>query len=286
VREVAVERRHFIAKHNELISLGKYEFEDLPCLCCNAKDEEVLYLNDRYGIFQRTVMCKSCGFVYGNPRMSPSTLVDFYGSDLFREIYHTVSDYNNKWRKAGAYEVSGFFPDSTYDPFSFIAFIEKFAAPYNSVFEVGAAGGANLQVFKKMGKKTAGFDLSPQMVDFAQSKGLDVTLGTIEEIEGTWDIYVIQHVLEHVYDPVNFLQTLYKKQAKQIYIGVPGIIDLFPSVQSAHNFYFSISTLREICRKAGFVEVKIDYYKSNNYIVGLFKRSEKIAQSTHASSAE
>jgi hypothetical protein len=279
-------KKLLVEKLNGSIDSGKFVLDNYECVCCGSSLTNKLFSNDRYGVKQETVMCRECGLIYGNPRMNQKTLDLFYSSDIFRDIYHPVSNYERKWSMAENFELSQFDIDAPYDAFGFINFIEEEVDEYNGVFEIGAAGGANLRAFEKIGKKVAGFDLSPKMVKFATDKGLNVKLGDIKSVCGSWDIYIIQHVLEHIFNPVEFLKELHNKKANKLYIGVPGLIDLFPSVQSAHNYYFSPETLTEICRKSGYKLKNIKYYKSNNYIVSIFERSENEIKSTLVKSDE
>ena len=54
---------------------------NIKCEVCTAEDFEVLFNEDRYGIKQRTVFCKKCGFVYSNPRMEKNSLKIFVTGD-------------------------------------------------------------------------------------------------------------------------------------------------------------------------------------------------------------
>ena len=105
------------------------------------------------------------------------------------------------------------------------------------------SGGANLIPFSALGKKVSGIELSPEMVRYANKHKLNVKEGTINEIEKGFDLYIIQHVLEHVFDLSEFLKKLREKKVKRVFVGVPGFYSMVPSIQIAHNFYFSPNTL-------------------------------------------
>ena len=258
---------------NERIASGWLQFESLPCACCYGNAPRPVFVTDRYRVTLTTAICDMCGFLYQEPRMTKTALDWFYGSDIFRRLYHPNQKYEGKYLAACSRVPSRFDPHASYDAFGFLDYLQSLGIVFNSVFEVGAAGGANLVPAKRAGKDVAGVDLSPGMVDFAQEHGVEVRLGDVTNVPGGWDIYLIQHVLEHLYDPVGFLKHLHKVGAERLYIGVPGIITLMPSVQLAHNFYFSPGSLTEICRLAGYEPVDIDYYRENNYIVSVFRRS-------------
>ena len=84
---------------NQKLKLGEFKFIDMNCICCNKRNEKTLFVNDRYGIRQKTVMCKNCGFVYLNPRADSNSLTKFYESDLYRDIYHPSANYDYKWNQ-------------------------------------------------------------------------------------------------------------------------------------------------------------------------------------------
>ena len=265
------ETAYIVTELNAKIRSGAITLVSVPCACCGADRPELLFTNDRYGVEQNTVMCRDCGFIYGEPRMSPEALGYFYGSDIYRALYHPIERYFSKFMAAQRYEPTPFDPFQAYDAFAFVDFLRETGIEYDTVCEIGAAGGANLVPFAKLGKKVYGIEISPGMVEFAKNHGLNVELVGLDDLSGDYDLFILQHVLEHTFDPVAFLCKLAQKNARCVFIGVPSIITLMPSVQSAHNFYFSLDTLRAVCAKAGYCCRHVDYFRGNNYIVGYFE---------------
>ena len=100
------------------------------------------------------------------------------------------------------------------------------------------------------------------------------------------DLLIIQHVLEHLFDPEKLLRHIYKKNVNYLYIGVPGFVNVMPKVQLAHNFYFSFNTLISICLRNGFKPIKKAIYNSNNYLMVLFERQNKIEEYEYNYSSE
>ena len=49
-----------------------------------------------------------------------------------------------------------------------------------------------------------------------------------------------------------------------------------PSVQLAHNFYFSFNTLINICSRNGFKLIRKAVYNTNDYLMFLFERQNNI----------
>ena len=132
-------------------------YEKLNCINCNSFNYKKLYGNDRYGIYQQTVMCITCGLVYSNPRMSEKSLEYFYSSNLYRELYENEDNFehgfkirNEEIKENITINEPNF---NKYYPQLFIDFIHSLKINYKSVCEIGAGYGSNLIYFKKLGKE-------------------------------------------------------------------------------------------------------------------------------------
>ena len=77
----------------------KIRLETLNCINCKSLNYKKLYANDRYGINQQTVVCNACGLVYSNPRMTKESLTYFYSSNLYREVYDSLEDFEHSFSK-------------------------------------------------------------------------------------------------------------------------------------------------------------------------------------------
>lgn len=98
-------------------------------------------------------------------------------------------------------------------------------------------------------------------------------------ISGRYDLILMKHVLEHFIDPVAEL----KRMAVninidgQIYIEVPGVLSKIPSIQNAHNHYFSEITLESVVRQAGYSIVKrgiVDRFRDIQMLVSYTGKCE------------
>ena len=81
------------------------------------------------------------------------------------------------------------------------------------MFEIGGAGGANLIPFKKLKKKVSGNELSKKLIEFAK-KGIEVKYAEISSVPPKVDLIILQHVLEHLFDPEILLKEIYRKKDK------------------------------------------------------------------------
>jgi SAM-dependent methyltransferase len=147
--------------------------------------------------------------------------------------------------------------------------------PWNSsrklVVEIGTGAGGILQAFKDAGHDVIGADLGSEYIDFGRNKGLDICVGTIDDILGMGrkaDLVIYSHVLEHMRDPADELKKVRRLLAPKglLYIEVPGVKslthayrqDFLRSLQNAHLYYFSLQTLLNITARSGFSRVYAD----------------------------
>ena len=274
VNSIDNERKVIIKKFNKEFLYKKNKIVHINCICCGSSKNSIIFNNEKYGINQKTVICEKCSFIYSNPRMCKKTLNYFYSSGIARDIYAVqVQNYKSKWERSKKFRRKKFYLKN-YDTFDFINYIEDSKINYKTVFEIGAAGGANLRIFKSLKKKVMGNEPNSKLRKFARTKNIKIISPDIKSIPKNTDLIVLHHVLEHLFDPMETLKALKKRKVKYIYIGVPGIINLFPSLQIQHNFYFSPDTLIFLLNKAGFENVGYKFYNKNNYIVSIFKNSK------------
>ena len=261
---------------NKFNNNPKIKFEKISCLNCSSANQKILFTNDRYGFNQKTVLCKKCGLIFLNPRMTQNSTEFFYKSDLYRNVYQAGNkSYKTEMIKyiSSAYEE---FEKNPKKPFFDI--INSLNLKYQNVCEIGAAGGMNLKLFQLAGKDVLGYEPSEFLSNFAKTKGINVINGFIDDVKGEYDLVILIQVFEHLLNPIDVLKKLRKHIKKYLFIEVPGCITKFSSIQNAHNFYFSLNTLSHIVTKCGFKIIYIDYKRGhvNDMVYALFEKTDKI----------
>ena len=123
-----------------------------------------------------------------------------------------------------------------------------------------------------------GYEPSEFLSNFSKTKGINIINGFINDIKGEYDLVIMRHVFEHLLNPVHELKKLRKHIKKYLFIEVPGCVNSIPSIQNAHNYYFSLNTLNYILNKCGFKKIYFDYCKSNEFIFALYEKSDKIEE--------
>jgi 2-polyprenyl-3-methyl-5-hydroxy-6-metoxy-1,4-benzoquinol methylase len=183
--------------------------------------------------------------VQSNPRMTDAGYTTFYESDLYRRVYDGdgfLEKYETIYSDGRAEEL-----------FSRVT-ARRPVASIQSLLEFGAGGGWNLLPFIRSGIRVAGYELSTDLVELGNGKGIDLRHGGIEDVEGTYDVILLIHVLEHLTDVPGSLAKLgsHLNPGGMLFVEVPDIEDFFMAqIQNAHTYYFSRKTLEFSASRAG-----------------------------------
>ena len=172
------------------------------------------------------VGCDGCGLTYANPRLRGPALSAAYAS-LETPLADTpdamadASGLRGWWRHMTQRQVVG-------------DWVEK-----GPVLDVGCHIGDLLLTLKARGLEVSGIESSPSAIARCRARGLQVTQGTIEEVQlpdAAYQTITLSHVLEHVADPVAVLRKLYRALAPggRIVIAVPNRAGLAARIFGRH----------------------------------------------------
>jgi len=157
----------------------------------------------------------------------------------------------------------------------------------NSVFQVGCSDGFTLSRFRKAGiLHVEGIDPSFASHKLSQKLyGINTLVGTFEEFTPTrqYDLLILTHVLEHLYDPVEVMNkcSIMQENDSWVLIEVPLFerIDTFPPglLTIEHLNYFSESTLLRLLHLTGYVPFLIEKQFYNNLypVITVIARKKK-----------
>ena len=226
-------------------------------------------------------ICKSCGLVFQSPSPSHNEILKYYEkiSNYFDNYYKPTQD---KIKSVNRH--INIVKDEIKD------FPKK-------VLEISVLNSYNLLQFKKHGAKVVeGLEPSKVIAKNLNKKDkITVHISNIEEFKfkKKYDLIIMSHVLEHLFDPVNALKKCSKNQSfgQHILVEVP----LFDNVENIvngslyleHLYYFSENNFLELLSKAGYKAIYIskiiestqipfitviakktkerNYFKSNDY---------------------
>ena len=224
-----------------------------PCCVCGGLEGTQLFEEDWsvVGIGSTRIgirVCSHCGFVLQDPVIQP---------DLLERYYTQTSNYTNPGRSGHPSKRKISAVDRQ------LHMLHGFTPEKGSAMQIGCSDGYTLHRLKQSGWNVQGVDPSPEASRLAAEMwNVDVEIGFFEKWAGVvderFDLIVLTHVLEHLYDPVEVLGKSREllRDTGQILIEVPILEepDLWPPgyFTLEHLNYFSVDTLLLSLSRAGF----------------------------------
>lgn len=254
------------------VASGEYSFEEVECPICSSKEQDEIGKKDRYGLLFHTNVCKACGLVLTNPRMTQDSYNRFY-NDEYRKLYvgtetATISFFDGQRRKG----------KKIYD---YLQSNKLIGDKPLHVLEIGCGAGGILDYFKEKGNTIKGIDLGAEYVTYGkENHQLDLEVNTLSQLENTIapDVIIYSHVLEHILDVKEEIQAIKKiaKEGTVVYIEVPGVKELHKNyasnilkyLQNAHTYHFTLESLVNLMGVNG-----LELIVGNQFVQGVFKLS-------------
>jgi 2-polyprenyl-3-methyl-5-hydroxy-6-metoxy-1,4-benzoquinol methylase len=290
---------HCAAKQLDLAKWPTDGLESLKaCPVCESSQRRVLYDEMRDKVFfcapGEWVLheCMNCGSSYLDPRPTPATIYLAYRTYYTHqraERIPTATLRGVKYLKrimANGYRNWRFNAD--FSPSNSLGVLLAFLLPsertaiehesrhlprrpqYGRLLDIGFGDGAFLDIARAMGWDVTGIDPDSKVVNNALQRGLNVYQGGLEVMaqeRGAFDVITMSHVIEHVHDPIEVLQTCNRllKPGGQLWIETPNINSLGRSrfqhswrglETPRHLVLFNGRSLRGALQRAGFTNVQ------------------------------
>lgn len=257
------------------IKSGHYKMESVTCAVCGRDNFEPLSEKDRFGLPVSVVICRDCGLIQTNPRLTEESFKIFYKTEHTKLIFGQ--------EKA----TKELFLDQYFHSQKIYRYLTKYfpmASKETLVLEVGCGAGGILAYFRDQGFDVIGIDLDEDCIQFGrQNYNLDLHVGTLSEhsFEKRPQIVILSHILEHLLRPneeLSLIRSLIDSHGL-IYIEVPGNRNMtfihndmvfLRYLQIAHSYHFSLTSLINLLNKNGFKLIKGD-----EKIESIFKPSER-----------
>jgi len=219
------------------------------CLLCGARDYFVVTSQPR-----RIVQCKNCSFIYASPRPSQQELSHYYS-----EAQTSTHSIDRRLIERGVAQR--------------LKYLQKVVdfSRRQSILDIGCDDGTFLSLLGSRYEHLNLFGVEPSQQRAKLAKTLpklNIRAETFEEVhfERTFDIIAAIHVLEHLYDPIGFLNKVKSIMHPEslLFIEVPtvslsrldlpcGIRLLAPGYRhSEHLWFFTKQTLRHLLERQGF----------------------------------
>lgn len=251
---------------NSSWTLDRDRLEQVPCPLCHGVSFERLATTDRHNMGLVTVGCKRCGLVMTNPQPTATALDDFY-KNHYRRFYRDVG------------------PPDAVPTLSHIAakhidkrtrvtvddLVDRGALSGGMVvLDIGAAEGSMLKAVADRFPDTRRFAIEPNPVfgAFATTHAGCEWHPSLADFRATQpppiDLVIINHVIEHLKDPVQVLASLKPLLSPRgrIYVEVPDVLAYrkLRALHIAHLYHFGPDTLARLAVQAGFDLPAIDAY--------------------------
>jgi SAM-dependent methyltransferase len=235
------------------------------CVCGAGSDNTTIHIQ---AAGFRLVRCRACGLVYLPEK--PVRVMEDYGKEYF-------TDRNEYVGRRDEFHAA------------FEELVGKIRRRKNRghLLDVGTGIGILMEVATKEGFRVSGVEVSPWASSFARAeKGLEVFTGTLEEAHfpgETFEVVVLNHVLEHLEHPVETLRETRRilKRDGVLVIGVPNIESIMARLlgtrwyslkPNEHIWHFTPATLCRLVREAGFEVIEWESRENNRPSGGVAKR--------------
>lgn len=136
------------------------------------------------------------------------------------------------------------------------------------LLEIGADTGSFLQMSKlELGTNGYFLEYNPEAKKHLEFMGFK----DAEQEKGLFDAVVIRHTLEHIVDPIEFLQELGSRVTEDapLFIEVPDCsalsLQLSDNFQLEHVNYFTLSSMARLARRAGYVVTASELARTPGY---------------------
>lgn len=248
----------------------------MVCNYCGCKASEIVaeYTRlEKHNVLQ----CKNCGLVYLEIKAGKKEIESFYSRSEYRKIptLPVQSAEEHFYDKV-----------TQYDANNRALFISNYMCIQDKrVLDIGSASGALLEKLLEYGAKEAiGIELDEEYSKYARERGLKVFTRSIEELnlKEEFDAVVSFHTLEHVYDPMALIQSVYAAlKPSGIFLGeVPNQNDWRIQIfndevvkrfhyDPTHLFYYSPTTLTNYLKTCGFNDIGLETVERYNSLLQL-----------------
>lgn len=251
-----------------------------PCPLCGGRDFEKLAGHDRHLLGLVTVGCRSCGLMQTNPRPDAPGLADFYAHH-YRKLYQGVVDPTRQY--VAQYHKDERLRYTATHLLSVLSIDEQ-----STWLDYGCGEGSLFAALRAAGFSghLIGVEPNRSFASYAAQIGHANVVSTLDGIEQI-DAVLVNHVLEHLSDPVGVLADLGRrlKPDGRLYVDVPNA-DAYSHVGDlhlAHILHFTRRTLQAVVMRAGFEVIHCETHEPPHHprSLRLLARPRALASTDH-----
>ena len=238
------------------------DYEEVLCNLCGRNDVEILAATGRGKIPVRAVICRFCGLIYINPRMTGEWYEKFYDTGYREETARMKGGQSLGATDAGLEKIfqSGFKFGS-----GLIQQVGRYLKPGLTI-EVGSSAGGVLSALKdkRSDIEVMGIEPSPREADFAENRGIKTIVSLFENLGGRLPQaanIVIARSLNHLLDPKRFFSWAHENllpdgrlivAVQDFRLSAKKKGSISAATQIDHTYMFTKETLENFLRAAGF----------------------------------
>lgn len=256
------------------------------CYLCHSSDLEILSDRGRGNIYLCNKVCKICGLAQRLPIPSYEEVISYYKKGTFIDE-NQDRNYDRMFNKQYAH----FIAENREIRSKLLKYAPDIVSNNFRVLEIGSHCGAFLKACKEEFPMASisGVEPDKDIANFAKTKlDKDIYISTLEELEDEniepYDIIVSFAVLEHIYNPLDFMRIVNKltKPGGFIFFRVPNIHShstgwpfWYDWYLKEHLFHYSPQTITRLFAQSGFLSVEIN---GKNSLSVLAAKTDKIPQ--------
>jgi SAM-dependent methyltransferase len=234
---------------------------DVPCIICSQHEAAVVY-NAGVAQIHRVVRCKHCNLLYANPREIGREHQDEHEDQSSPERNEYLAQRRDKERnQVEDYAITRHLLNSLHPN-------------RGHLLEIGCGYGYLLAKFREDGWEVSGCDPWKAACDFTiATHGIHAKATILEEADiqdGTIDVVVMNHVIEHMPDPLSSLSEIHRvlKPGGHLVIETPRYDTMMFKLLGKrersiscdqHIYFFTTDTLEKLYSLAGFRRVALWY---------------------------
>lgn len=191
-------QKKYIEEDIKFLQSKNQNFVTVNCPACNTKNSQVEMIKNDF----QYVECRNCGMLYMTPRPTIDILGEFYSNST---NYKFFNDYIfPASMEARRHKI--FIPRVN----KVLEICNKYNVKTDKILEIGTGFGLFCEEIAKKNifKDIVGIEASNSLSETCTEKGFRVYNGILEELEinETFDVIVSFEVIEHIFNPGNFLE--------------------------------------------------------------------------------
>jgi SAM-dependent methyltransferase len=222
----------------------------VPCNLCGSTDVEEVRSKDRHGGRLRSVICRRCGLVWTDPRLTPEEVRAFYAREYrveYKGAYEPRARQQYRNSKTAQERLRR---------------LQPLIEPGLRVLDVGAGSGEVVALLRQAGCDASGIEPNEPYARYAeQTRGLPVSCGFYQDAPvspASLDLVTMFHTVEHLENPLEAMEKAaeWLRPEGALVIEVPNVeaVCQQPHQQfhRGHLYHFNLATLGALAARAGF----------------------------------